>query len=137
MLTRDEAAARSSAALLAAVGIFPDADLSSEEIGEADRELRLSISDGFTRQVWIEAGRRWTETRDTLTFHQDERVRLTVTNDRPGARVVAVGGRPAMRLREGETRSLVMGISSDNFDISVMDQPMIARPVKVRPDAAA
>jgi hypothetical protein len=140
MITRRHAvAAGSGAAILAAIGIFPASAAPQPEAGEVDRELRLAISDGFTRQTWIYAGQKWTETRDIVTFHEDELVRITITNDRPGARVISFGGdRELMRLGPGETRSMVLGISRlDAFEISVMGQPMITRAAKVRANYGA
>jgi hypothetical protein len=136
---RDTVAAGSAAAILASIGIFPAFAALEHEAARIDRELRLSISDGFTRQVWLHAGEQWTETRDVLSFRDEELVRITITNDRPGARVISFGaGRELMRLRPGETRSIVLDIGRPGtFDISVIDQPMITRPAKVRANADA
>jgi hypothetical protein len=136
MIAQCEGAAfGTAAATLAAIGIYRADGGPEADIGEADCELRLWISDGFTRQAWMEAGERWTETRDTVVFHDDEVARITITNDRPGTRVVSLGRRLGlMRLRPGETRSLTLRIEGlDSFDIAVVGEPMISRPAEIRP----
>ena len=143
MLSRREVVvAGTAAAILAGIGIQPALALSSDGAAphvEIDRELRLAVSDGFARQLWVHGGQVWGETRDVLTLHEDEVIRITVTNDRPGSRVIAVGDeRELMLLRAGETKSVTMTIRQlDGFRISVMGEPMIMRAAMVRPNYGA
>jgi hypothetical protein len=136
MITRREAIAASAAAVvLAGIGISPaHADVRRFDEGEIDRELSLAISDGFSRQTWRYAGQVWTETRDTLSFHEDEHIRVYVTNDMPGVRVISLGDdRPVRRVRPGETIAIDLTVDGvDDFIISVAGQPAISRPVRVR-----
>jgi hypothetical protein len=134
MLTRRETlASGTAAAILAGIGISPVYAEPLPHDASADRELRLAVSDGFTRQTWIYAGQMWSETRDTLVFHEDETIRITIANDQRGDRVIALGEDQMIRVRQGEARSVVMRIASlKPFSIAVADQPMISRGVQVR-----
>jgi hypothetical protein len=136
MITRREAIAASAATVvLAGIGISPaHADVRHFDEGEIDRELSLAISDGFSRQTWRYAGQVWTETRDTLSFHEDEHIRVYVTNDMLGVRVISLGDdRPVRRVRPGETIAIDLMVDGvDDFIISVAGQPAISRPVRVR-----
>lgn len=136
MLKYSEAmAAATCAAILAGIGILPaHAESQRHEDFEVDRELSLAVSDGFTRQTWRHAGQVWTETRDTLSLHEDECLRIYVTNDAPGVRVISFGeDLPARRVRAGETISIDMTVSRlEGFTIAVIDQPALSRPVRVR-----
>lgn len=132
---REAMASAAAAAVLAGIGISPGhAEALRHEDYEIDRELSLAVSDGFTRQTWRRAGEVWTETRDTLSMHEDERVRIYVTNDMPGARVISFGDEnPVQRVRPGETIAVDLTIiRADGFVISVVGQPALSRPVRVR-----
>lgn len=132
---RDAMAAATCTVILAGIGIAPaSAEPQHHEDFEVDRELSLAVSDGFSRQTWRYAGQVWSETRDTLQMHEDERVRVYVTNDMPGVRVISFGDdQPARRIRTGETIAIDMTISRlAGFTISVVGQPALSRPVRVR-----
>jgi hypothetical protein len=141
MITRREAmAATAAAAVLAGIGISPaNAEPRRLEDSEIDRELSLAVSDGFSRQTWRYAGQVWTETRDTLSLHEDERIRVFVTNDMPGVQVISFGDdRPVQRVRPGEMVAVDLTINRlDDFLISVIGQPSMSRPVRVRPSYGA
>jgi hypothetical protein len=140
---RETVLAGTAIAILAGIGISPATaeplphDTSADG-ASADRELRLSISDGFTRQTWLHAGQVWSETRDTLVFHENETIRITIANDQRGDRVIALGEEQMIRVKQGEIRSVVMRVSSlKAFVIAVADQPMFSRLVQVRPSYGA
>lgn len=141
MITRREAmAASAAAAVLAGIGISPaSAEAARFADSELDRELSLAVSDGFSRQTWRYAGQVWTETRDTLSFHEDEHIRVYITNDMPGVRVVSLGDDgPVQRVRPGETVAIDLTVDRlDDFMISVAGQPALSRPVRVRPSYGA
>jgi hypothetical protein len=137
---REAMAAASCAATLAGIGISPaSAAPVRAPNNEIDRELRLAISDGFARQLWVNGGGSWTETRDVLAMHEDEIIRVVIFNDTPGVRVISFGdNRPHLRIRPGEMKSLDLAIdSSEPFTIAVVGQPPISRPVKVRANDSA
>ena len=128
-------ASAAATAVLASIGISPaHAERQRHSDFEIDRELSLAVSDGFTRQTWRQAGQVWTETRDTLSMREEERVRIYVTNDMPGARVISFGDEnPVQRVRTGETIAVDLTITRpDSFVISVVGQPALSRPVRVR-----
>lgn len=132
---REAMAAASCAAALAAIGISPaNAGPLRAPHNEIDRELRLRISDGFSRQTWAHSGQQWTETRDTLSMHEDEIVRVSIFNDTPSVRVISFGDtRPHLRIRPGEGASIDLFVDQlDPFEIAVVGQPPLSRPVKVR-----
>jgi hypothetical protein len=140
MLTRrDTMIAGTAAAILAGIGIQPAFAGPAPDTPQIDRELHLAVSDGFTRQAWRYGGQTWVETRDVMTLHEDEVIRVTITNDRPGSRVIALGSeRELMLLRQGETKSVAMTIRQlEGFRISVMGEPMITRAATVRPNYGA
>ena len=139
MLTRRETlASGTAAAILAGIGISPAHADPLPHDASADRELRLAVSDGFTRQTWIYGGQVWNEARDTLVFHEDETIRITIANDQRGDRVIALGEDQMIRVKQGEMRSIVMRITSlRTFSIAVADQPMISRLVQVRANYGA
>ena len=131
---RDAMAAATCTAILAGVGILSaDAEASRHEDFEIDRELVLAVSDGFSRQTWRYAGQVWNETRDELTMHEDERIRVYVTNDMPGVRVVSFGDdMPVRRVRTGETIMIDLTISHlAGFMISVVGQPALSASARV------
>lgn len=128
-------ATASCTATLAAIGITPIAVPSARAPhNEFDRELRLMIGDGFTRQTWVQAGRQWSETRDTLAMHADEIVRIRVFNDTASVRVISFGeARPMLRVRPGQYETIDLVVDSlAPFEISVVGQPPMSRPVRVR-----
>jgi hypothetical protein len=132
---REAMASAAAAAVLASVGISSaDAEHPRHADFEVDRELALSVSDGFARQTWRQAGQVWTETRETLSMHEEERVRVYIINDMPGARVISFGeGQPVQRVRPGETVAVDLTIGGpDGFTISVVGQPALSRPVRIR-----
>lgn len=144
MLTgRETVAAGTMAAILAGIGIQPalarPALAEAAPHAEIDRELYLAVSDGFTRQAWRHGGQTWIETRDVLSLREDEVIRITIANDRPGSRVISLGDeRDLMLLRAGETRSVTLAIRQlHGFRISVMGEPMITRAATVRPNYSA
>src|SRR5205809_236029 len=59
MTRREALAAGAAAAVLAGIGISPAYAEPLPHDASADRELRLSVSDGFTRQTWIYGGQVW------------------------------------------------------------------------------
>jgi hypothetical protein len=137
---RDAMAAASCAATLASIGIMPaDTRPTRAANNEFDRELRLTISDAFSRQMWVSSGRSWIETRDVLAMNEDEIVRIIVFNDTPAVKVISFGdNRPHLRIRPGEMKSLDLTVDSrEPFTIAVVGQPPMSRPVKVRADASA
>jgi hypothetical protein len=130
---RDTVAAEASAAILAGIGIYPASAEPIRTRTTIDRELCLSISDGFTRQTWRRQGHSWSETRDVLSLKEHECIRITVLNDMPGLRVVSLGGDRMLRIPSGELRSAtVLADSAEPFVISVVGQPALSRPVRVR-----
>lgn len=125
----------SCTATLAAIGITPaHAAPARTTQGQFDRELHLRVSDGFTRQSWRNGLQTWNETRDTLAMLKDEIVRITIVNDTPAVRVISLGdGRPMLRIRSGEAARIDLFVDSfDPFEISVVGQPPLSRPVRVR-----
>jgi hypothetical protein len=140
MLTRRETMiAGTAAAILAGIGIQPAHAEPAPDTTAIDRELHLALSDGFTRQAWRYGGQTWVETRDVLTLHEDEVIRITITNDRPGSRVISLGSeRDLIMLRAGETKSVTLTIRQlQGFRVSVMGEPMITRAATVRPNYGA
>ena len=125
----------SCAATLAAIGIT-SASAAPRRMtqGEIDRELRLRVSDGFCRQTWNDQGEVWTETRDRLVMREDEIVRIGILNDTSSVRVISFGDRrPLLRIRAGETATIDLFVDSrEPFEISVVGQPPLSRPVQVR-----
>jgi hypothetical protein len=139
MLSRREVVvAGTAAAILAGIGIQPALAEPSGHT-DIDRELRMAVSDGFTRQAWVHGGQTWIETRDVLSLHEDEVIRITIANDRPGSRVISIGDdRELMLLRQGEMKSVTLTIRQlQGFRISVMGEPMITRPATVRANRGA
>jgi hypothetical protein len=140
MLTRREViVSGTAAAILAGIGISPALAEPAHATTPVDRELRLAVSDGFARQSWTYAGQTWTETRDVMTFHEDETVRVTIVNDQRGDRVVSFGeGRDMLLVRQGQSRTIILKIENlQTFSIAVADQPMISRQATVRPNYGA
>jgi hypothetical protein len=141
LLKHSEAmAAATCGTILAGIGILPaHAEPQRHEDFEVDRELVLAVSDGFSRQTWRYAGQVWSETRDTLLMHEDERVRVYITNDMPGVRVISFGDdEPVRRVRTGDTVAIDMTISRlAGFSIAVVGQPALSRPVRVRANSSA
>lgn len=137
---REAMAAAGCAATLAGIGITPiNAPPTRAQRDEFDRELRLSIGNAFSRQTWLRAGQQWSETRDALSFHEDEIIRVRIFNDTPGVRVVSFGDtRPMLRVRPNEWATIDLFVEGgETFEIAVVGQPPLSRPVKVRPDASA
>lgn len=127
--------ANSYAAALAGIGITPaGAQPMRAPHHEIDRELRLTISDAFARQTWVQSGRAWSETRDVLVMHECEIVRMIVFNDTLSVRVVSFGGhRTHLRIRPSEMQALDLFIDNlEPFVIAVFGQPPMSRPVKIR-----
>jgi FtsP/CotA-like multicopper oxidase with cupredoxin domain len=131
--------AAASAAILAGIGISPAfAEPLSHEDFEIDRELRMRISNGFTTQIWAYGGQVWRETQDTLCFHEDERVRISIRNDTPFVRVVTVGHDRVLRIRPRETASIDLTIASlEAFSIDVVGLPAFSRPARIRANYGA
>jgi len=130
---RDIVVAEASAAILAGIGIYPASAKPIHIRTAIDRELCLSVSDGFTRQTWRRQGHSWTETRDVLSVNEPECIRITVLNDMPGPRVVSFGAARLLRIPSGELGSMTVQADSDEpFSISVVGEPAISRPVRVR-----
>ena len=102
--------------------------------GEIDRELRLWVSDGFCRQTWNEQGHVWSEVRDKLVMREDEIVRISILNDTPSVCVISFGDRRSLlRIRAGEAAVIDLFVDNNEpFEISVVGQPPLSRPVKVR-----
>lgn len=137
---RDAMAVATCTAILAGIGIASaSAEHQRHEDFEIDRELVLAVSDGFSRQTWRHAGQVWNETRDTLLMHEDERVRVYITNDMPGVRVISFGDdQPARRVRMGQTVAIDLTISRlAGFSIAVVGQPALSRPVRIRANHSA
>lgn len=125
----------SCTATLAAIGISSAAAAPTRMTqGQIDRELRLWVSDGFSRQTWNDNGDVWTETRDTLAMREDEIVRISILNDTPSVCVISFGDRrPMLRIRPGEASSVDLFVDSrEPFEIAVVGQPPMSRPVRVR-----
>ncbi|MDP3493102.1 MAG: hypothetical protein Q8R82_08295 [Hyphomonadaceae bacterium] len=125
----------SCTATLAAIGITSIHAASTRTTqGQFDRELHLRVSDGFTRQSWRNGLQTWNETRDTLAMEKDEIVRITIVNDTPAVRVVSLGdGRAMLRIRPGDAACIDLFVDSfDPFEIAVVGQPPLSRPVRVR-----
>lgn len=130
----------SCTATLTAIGITPRTAQSPRLTqGHFDRELRLWVSDGFTRQSWKEDGQVWHETRDRLVMREDEIIRVGIVNDTPSVRVISMGDkRPMLRIRPGEAASIDLFVDSlEPFEIAVVGQPPLSRPVQVRPSVLA
>jgi hypothetical protein len=138
-LQRDVMAETACSAMLAEIGISSISAPARTTQGPPDREVRLQLSDGFTRQTWGRDGEVWTETRDIIALNESEIVRIAILNDTPATRVVSLGdGRPMLRLRSGEARALDLLVDSRmTFEIAVVGQPALSRPVKVRPQERA
>ncbi len=134
MLSHDTAIAPEiSTAILAAIGIAPLGSQPLVHAGLVNRELKLSVSDGFSRQTWEQEGEVRHEARDTLLLDQNEHIRITVTNDMPGVRVVSVGDGRLLRIRPGESASMDVGArSTGGFTIAVVGEPAVSRQVYVR-----
>jgi RNase P/RNase MRP subunit p29 len=129
---------QNGAALLAAVGILPSNVQPLTRNAFVDRELIMSVSDGFTRQTWVIDGRVIRETRETLSFVDDEVVRITVANDTLGVRVITVGDGRMLRLSAGQSGSIdVVSRRGVEFAIAVVGQPAFSRLVMVRDKADA
>jgi hypothetical protein len=124
---------QNGATTLAAVGILSSNVQPLTRNALVDRELVLSVSDGFTRQTWVKEGRVRRETRGTLSLVDGELVRITIANDTPGVRVVTVGDGRLLRLSPGQSGSIaVAGRRDAEFTIEVVGQPAFSRPVKVQ-----
>ena len=136
---RETMVATTAAAILAGIGITPEhAEALELEDSELDRELQMRISNGFTTQIWAYAGQVWKETADILSLHEDECVRISISNDTPIVRVVSVGHRHMLRIRPGETAAVDLTVKSLNpFSIEVVGLPAFSRPVTVRPSYGA
>src|SRR5262245_33246549 len=67
MNEQDSSIMLSGAAILAGIGILPPNAQPLARDGFVDRELILSVSDGFTRQTWVQDGRVNRETREMLS----------------------------------------------------------------------
>ena len=129
---------QNGAAILAAIGILPSNVQPLVRNANVDRELILSVSDGFTRQTWVIDGRVTRETRETLSFVHGELVRITIANDTPGVRVVTIGDGRMMRLSAGQSGSIDVTVGRDaRFAIEVVGHPAFSRPVTVQRGASA
>jgi hypothetical protein len=139
MLNHDTIIAHeASPAVLAAIGITPLGSRPLIRTGPVDRELILSVSDGFTRQTWLRDDQLLSESRDMLSVGQHEHIRITVSNDMPGVRVVSVGDSRLMRIRSGCSASIdVAASATGDFVIKVIGEPAISRPVAVQARKAA
>jgi hypothetical protein len=128
-----------AAAILASIGITPaHADPLELDDGELDRELQMRISNGFTTQIWAYAGQVWKETADILSLHEDECVRISISNDTPIVRVVSIGPNRILRIGPGETANVDLAVRSlTPFSIDVVGVPAFTRPVTVRPGHGA
>ena len=123
---------QNSAALLAGIGILPANIQPLTRNTLIDRELLLSVSDGFTRQAWVADGRVSRETREKLSLMDGEHVRITIANDTPGMCVVTIGDGRLLRLAAGKGGSIdVICRHGDEFMIEVVGQPSLSRPAKV------
>jgi hypothetical protein len=121
------------AAILAGIGILPSNVQPLTHNTFVDRELILSVSDGFTRQTWVVEGGVSRETRETLSLEDGEHVRITVANDMPGVRVIAIGDGRMLRLSAGQSGSIdVVARGDAEFAIEVIGQPALSRLVKVQ-----
>ncbi len=124
---------RNDAAVLAGIGILPSNVQPLTRDALVDRELILSVSDGFTRQTWVVEGRVARETRESLSMDNGEHVRVTIANDMPGVRVVTIGDGRLLRLSAGKSASIDVTARLDaDFAIEVVGQPAVSRPVKVQ-----
>jgi RNase P/RNase MRP subunit p29 len=124
---------QNGAAILAGIGIFSLNIQPLTSNGFVDRELILSVSDGFTRQAWVIDGRVTRETRETLSLEDGEHVRITIANDTPGVRVITLGDGRLLRLAAGQSGAIdVTGRRGAEFSINVVGQPALSRPVKVQ-----
>lgn len=119
-------------AILASIGIAPLRSQALVHHHDADRELRLSVSDGFSRQTWTVDGKLRHEARDTLVFNPHEHVRITIANDMPGVRVISVGDGRLLRIRPGASASIDVARRSGSFRIAVVGEPAVSRPVEVQ-----
>ena len=131
---RETMVATTAAAILAGIGITP-AHAESQELKDSalDRELQMRISNGFTTQIWAYGGQIWKETADILSLHEDECVRISISNDTPVVRVVSVGHLHMLRIRPGETAAVDLAVKSlEAFSIDVVGVPAFSRPVTVR-----
>jgi hypothetical protein len=130
---RETIVATINAAILAGIGITPaHAEPLELDDAELDRELQMRISNGFTTQIWAYAGQIWKETADTLALHEDEHVRISISNDTPIVRVVSVGPDRILRIRPGETANVDLAVRSRTpFSIDVVGVPAFSRPVSV------
>jgi RNase P/RNase MRP subunit p29 len=126
-------AQQNGAALLAAIGILPSNAQPFTRNAFVDRELIITVSDGFTRQTWVVDGRVTRETRETLSITGGELVRITVANDTPNVRVITVGDGRMLRLSAGQSGSIdVAGQRGAEFAIEVVGRPAFSRLVKVQ-----
>lgn len=122
-----------SPAILAAIGITPLEGQPLIRTAPVDRELVLSVSDGFSRQTWVQEGQIRRETRDTVSLERNEHLRITVLNDMPGVRVVSIGDGRLLRIPPGSKASMDVTAHSDSgFTIRVVGEPSVARPVAVQ-----
>ena len=138
MNTHESSTMQGAAAILAGIGIVSSDVQSLTRTGFVSRELLLSVSDGFTRQTWVQEGRVNRETREKLSINDGEHVRITITNDMPGVRVVTLGDGRMLRLAAGQNGSIdVSAKQSDEFSIAVVGQPALSRLVKVQHKASA
>lgn len=123
---------QNGAALLAGIGILPANLQPLVRDTFIDRELMLSVSDGFTRQAWVVDGRVSRETRERLSMTDGEHVRITIANDTPGVRVITVGDGRMLRLAAGQGGSIdITCRRGAEFAIEVVGQPSLSRPAKV------
>jgi hypothetical protein len=130
---KQDTSLQDGAAILAGIGIMPSGIQPLTRNAFVDRELILSVSDGFARQTWVRDGRVTRETRETLAMENGEHVRITVANDMPGVRVITIGDGRMLRLSPGQSGSIdVTGRGDVGFVIAVVGQPALSRAVKVQ-----
>ena len=135
---KDQASAQQSrAAILAGIGILPSNVQPLTLNALVDRELILSVSDGFTRQTWVCEGNVTRETREALSLEEGEHVRITIANDMRGVRVITIGDGRMLRLSAGQSGSIdVAARPGLEFAIEVVGQPAFSRAVKVHRKAS-
>ena len=120
-------------AILAAIGITPARSQPLTHHRHVDCELILTVSDGFSRQAWVRNGQVRREMRDALLVDQNEHIRITVSNDMPGVRVVSVGDGRLLRIGAGASASIdVAARAEGSFIIEVIGEPAVSRPVDVQ-----
>jgi hypothetical protein len=134
MLSHDTVIAHeASPAILAAIGITPLRSQPLTRPGFIDRELILSVSDGFSRQTWVREGQVRRETQDTLCLDPHEQVRITISNDMPGVRIISVGDGRLLRIPSGASASIdVTTPLQGGFTIRVVGEPAVSRPIDVQ-----